>query len=173
MDSTPAWPMIPADPPTLSSQVVVPPCAVRVHAWWERLLLACDEMGVFVDAGTRSQQVRARPASPASASPAEMATVRPRHGLTFLFPHASVASGTVCSRLVFVSVSQLVVNAGKLAERSILALSRDCHDLARVHPRRRRLGILYLNGIAAQASRQSTCRLAMPMPLKQQLQRGM
>ena len=84
---------------------------------------------------------------------------------------ASVSSGTVCSRLVFVSVSQLVVNAGKLAERSFLApraiamISLDC-ILAPV-------GILYLNGIAAQASRQPTCRLAMPMPLKQQLQRGM
>ena len=131
MDSTPAWPIIPADPPTLSSQVVVPPRAVRVHVW-ERLLPARDEMGVFVDAGTMSQQVWARPASSASALPAEMATVRPRHGLTFLFPHASVASGTVCSRLVFVSVSQLVVNAGKIAERSILApraiamISLDC-----------------------------------------------
>ena len=47
-----------------------------------------------------------------------------------------------CSRLVFVSVSQLVVNAGKLAERSFLALraiamiSLDCilqHPLSERH----------------------------------------
>ena len=80
----------------------------------------------------------------------------------------------MCSRLVFVSVSQSVVNADKFSERSILApcpgamISLVCIlaavlDSLAQHPLSER----------RHGSRKPTRRLATPKLLKQRLQRGM